>query len=99
MEERRESGRRRPQPGDIVENFARFGRAAELQQGQRLLQAPVAQRRDVARRLGALEQRQRLGRALLLEEVGRQVEARADRFRRARDPLLQELLGRPPSRR
>ncbi len=49
----------------------------------------MAQSRGVAWRLGAVEQRQSLGRALLLEEVGRQVEARAGGVRLARDRLLQ----------
>ena len=89
MHERRESGRDRTQPREIVENDARFRRAAELQQGQSLLETPVAQSRGVAWRLGAVEQRQSLGRALLLEEVGRQVEARAGGVRLARDRLLQ----------
>ena len=60
-----------PSRDKFVENVARFRRAAELQQGQRLLKAPVAQGVGVGRRLGAVEQRQRLGRALLLQEVGR----------------------------
>ena len=94
MQEGRKRGRRRPRAHEFVENFARFRRATELQQSQSLLEAPVAQSDEIVRRLRALEKRQRLRRALLLEEVGGQIEARADGVRRARDRLLQEPLSR-----
>ena len=73
---------------------ARFRRAAELQQRQRLVEDASDAKPRVARRFGAAEQRQSLGRALLLQQIGRQIEPRADGVRLARDRLAQEPLGR-----
>ncbi len=93
MEERRKGGRGRPQSGEFVENFPRFRRAAELQQSQSLLQTPMTQSLRVARRFCIFQNRQRLAGALLLQEIGRQIEARPDGARRTLECLPQELLG------
>ena len=93
IQERRKRGRGRPQSGEFVENFPRFRRAAELQQSQSLLQTPMTQSLRVARRFCIFQNRQRLAGALLLQEIGRQIEARPDGARRTLECLPQELLG------
>jgi hypothetical protein len=73
---------RRPQSLKLIENGSRFRRAAELQQGQGLLESPMAQRSWVARRRRAVQKRHRFGRSFFLQKIGRQIESRSDVVRR-----------------
>ena len=83
--ERRQRGERRP----------RLGRPAELQQRQRTLQMPVAQRRLVlGQRRGGVEQRERVGRPLLLQQLGGEVQPGAGIVGRAGEAVAQQRLGR-----
>ena len=91
--ERGERLRQRAQRGTRCQRMARVSRAAELEQGQRALQVPVARRVGIAGRR-PVEQRQRVGAALLLQQVGGEVQPGGGVARIGRDRLAQQRLGR-----
>ena len=85
---------RRARLGKRVEGLAGFLRAPQLKQGEGLLQPPVPVGRGVCRLVRFVQERERVGRALLLQEVGGEVEPRADRLRFGGDALAHQFFGR-----
>ena len=72
--QRRERGWDRSECCQRSEHRPRLRRPAELEERQRVLQMPVAQRRRVVGQRGsALQERERVGRALLLQQHGHEV--------------------------
>ena len=101
MPERRErrpaAGRVRDSASSTASRLGRRGRAAAAP--AIAADANAAPRANRGRRLRPLEQRQRVGGAFVLQEVGGEIEPRADIVRFARDGFAQQLLGRLGLRR
>jgi hypothetical protein len=74
----------------LVENGSRLRPAAELRQGQGLLESQITQHRRVARRGRAVQERHRLGSPLSLQKINRQIEPRSDIVRCALDAPAQK---------
>jgi hypothetical protein len=95
MHQRRDLGRRLALRDEARDLGAGVGEAAQLQQRQRPCQAPVARGVGVAGRGFALvEQRQGLGRPLLLQQAGGEVQPHAGADAFARGCFSEQRFGR-----
>ena len=91
--QRRESGRDRTERRKGREHGPRLSRPAELKQRQRVLQMPMAQRRLVrGQRRSRVQERERVGRTLLLQQHRDEVEPRAGILGRAGEGVAQQRL-------
>ena len=90
VQERRQRGRGRPRAHEFVENVSRASAARpSCSRARASWRRQWRKASEIVRRLCAVEKLQRFRGTLLLQEVGGQVEARADGVGRAHDRLLQ----------
>ena len=91
VQQRRERRRDRPQRRKRIERRPRLRRVVQLQQRQRLLQPPDARDIRVGGRRDLEQQVERLPCALLLQQVGGEVQPRAEIVGIARDQRPKQL--------
>ncbi len=98
--QRLELRRQRAERVAFAQRGTRLVRPVEGDQRQRPLQMPMACGGDVVGgRIDCVEQGQSLGRALLLQGFGDEIEPRAGVMRVARERLAQQFFGRRRNRR